>query len=121
MLQWQQIADQAAVGAGMNFVPRIVAIVGLALAGAISPVLAGGIQPGNSGAPVLSLAKPHPQYQNTLSPADAFAGPDPLAQKFGVHDGRMDFFSGRPSDSGEFKPLLRGGVGDGGLQLQLKW
>jgi hypothetical protein len=105
----------------MNFVPRMAAIIGLASAGAISPVLAGGIQPGNGGAPVMSLTMPHPQYQSVLSPADAFAGPDPLAQKFGVHDGRMDFFSGRPSDSGEFKPLLRGGVGDGGLQLQLKW
>lgn len=105
----------------MNFVPRIIAIIGLASAGAISPVLAGGIQPGNGGAPVMSLTMPRPQYQNTLTPADAFAGQDPLAQRFGVRDGRMDFFSGRPSDSGEFKPLLRGGVGDGGLQLQLKW
>ena len=105
----------------MHVVPRMIAIGGLALAGAVSPALAGGIQPGNGGAPVTALTMPHPQIQNTLSPADAVAGPDPLAQTFGVHDGRMDFFSGRPSDSGEFKPLLRGGVGDGGLQLQLKW
>lgn len=105
----------------MNFVPRIATTFGVAFAGAISPVLAGGIQPGNGGAPVLSLAMPHPHVQSAVSPVDAFAGQDPLAQRFGVHDGRMDFFSGRPSESGEFKPLLRGGVGDGGLQLQLKW
>jgi len=105
----------------MHVVPRTVAIIGLAWAGAMSPVLAAGIQPGNGGAPVLSLSMPAPHVQSTLSPADAFAGPDPLAQRFGVHDGRLDFFSGRPSDSGEFKPLMRGGVGDGRLQLQLKW
>lgn len=105
----------------MNVVPRVAAVIGLALAGATSPVFAGGILPGNGGAPVLSLAMPPPHVQSALSPGDAYAGPDPLEQKFGVHDGRMDFFSERPSGSGEFKPLLRGGVGDGGLQLQLKW
>lgn len=105
----------------MHIVPRIGVLIGLALAGAMSPVLADGILPGNGGAPVLSLLMPAPHVQSALLPADAFAGPDPLAQRFGVHDGRMDFFSGRPSDSGEFKPLMRGGVGDGRLSLQLKW
>jgi len=33
----------------------------------------------------------------------------------------LDFFSVRPDGSGDFKPLLRGGVGEGGLKLQLKW
>jgi len=33
----------------------------------------------------------------------------------------LDFFSVRPSEGGEFKPLFRGGLGQGGLKLQLKW
>jgi len=56
-----------------------------------------------------------------LSSASDTSSFDGLGQKFGVQDGRLDFFSERPNDSGDFKPLLRGGVGDGGLQLQLKW
>ena len=105
----------------MDFVPRMIVIMGLASAGAVSPVLAGGLQPGNGGSRGPSVVLPPPHVLNALVPADVFTSPDPLAQRFGVQDGRMDFFSGRPSDSGEFKPLLRGGVGDGGLQLQLKW
>jgi hypothetical protein len=44
-----------------------------------------------------------------------------MGQKFGVQNGHLDFFSVRPADGGDFKPLLRGGVGEGGLKLQLKW
>jgi hypothetical protein len=46
---------------------------------------------------------------------------DTLGQKFGVEGGRLDFFSLRPSNSSEFKPSLRAGVGGGRLGLQLKW
>lgn len=61
-----------------------------------------------------------PSIRETLLSAGVASTFDSLGQKFGVQNGHLDFFSVRPSDGG-FKPLLRGGVGDGGLQLQLKW
>jgi len=106
----------------MNFVPRIAKLtfVSLALAGFSTPVIARGISPGDAGA--ISLPSlPLPPSQDALSSPNGYSGYDGLEQKFGVHDGRVDFFSLRPDTSGGFTPLLRGGVGDGGLQLQLKW
>ena len=104
----------------MNFVPRIVAIAAFGLAGLAAPVFAGGLSPGNGGSIVLPLTLP-PSAQNSVSLTDPHSSFDVLGQKFGVRDGRLDFFSVRPGDNDGFKPLLRGGVGDGGLQLQLKW
>jgi hypothetical protein len=54
-------------------------------------------------------------------PSNSYSSFDALGQKLGVQDGRLDFFSMRPDGNGNFKPLLRGGVGEGGLKLQLKW
>jgi hypothetical protein len=107
------------MGAGMNFVPRIagIAVVSLAMAGLASPVFAGGLMPGNGGPIILPLALPHSSLDAVTLTGSGF---DSLGQKFGVQNGRLDFFALRPDDGG-FKPLLRGGVGDGGLQLQLKW
>lgn len=109
----------------MKFIPQvaIVALVGLAMAGLTAPVLAGGLMPGNGGSIALPTVLP-PSVKESLSllPASgASSGFDVLGQKFGVQDGRLDFFSLRPSDGGDFKPLFRGGVGEGGLKLQLKW
>ena len=106
----------------MSFLPRIaiVAIVSLAAAGLTQSAFAGGILPGNGGLVILPPALP-PSVHDSLSSASDTSSFDGLGQKFGVQDGRLDFFSERPNDSGDFKPLLRGGVGDGGLQLQLKW
>jgi hypothetical protein len=108
----------------MTFVPRVakIAMVSLALAGLTELSFAGGISPGNGGAITLPTVLP-PSVQDSLLPATTTGTSsfDLLGQKFGVQDGRMDFFSVRPSDSGDFKPLLRGGFGEGGLKLQLKW
>lgn len=106
----------------MNCVPQIVgiAVVGLALAGLSSPVLAGGISPGNGGPVIAPLTLP-PSYTNAVTLTDSHSTFDLLGQKFGVQDGHLDFFSMRPGDNNGFKPLFRAGVGDGGLQLQLKW
>ena len=107
----------------MDFLPRIArgALVSLALAGLTEPALAGGMMPGNGGSITLPTVLP-PSLQDTLVlPTSGYSSLDVLGQKFGVRDGRLDFFSVRPSDNGDFKPLLRGGVGEGGLKLQLKW
>ena len=108
----------------MNVVPQIVraSLVSLALAGLAGTALAGGLSPGNGGTITLPTVLP-PSVQNTLVlPATtAVSSFDVLGQKFGVENGRLDFFSVRPGDSGDFKPMLRGGFGEGGLKLQLKW
>ena len=107
----------------MKLVPQIakVALVSLAMTGLTAPVFAGGMMPGNGGTITLPTILP-PSVQESLLPATgALSGFDMLGQKFGVQDGRLDFFSVRPSEGGDFKPLLRGGVGEGGLKLQLKW
>jgi len=102
----------------MKLVPKIAAI-SLAMAGLAQPVCAGGILPGNGGTLTLHSVLP-PSVRETLLSAGVASTFDSLGQKFGVQNGRLDIFSVRPNDGG-FKPLLRGGVGDGGLQLQLKW
>jgi len=106
----------------MYFVPRIAkfTFVSLAVAGFFAPVFARGISPGDGG--TISLPSSLlPPSQDALSSPNDYSGYDGLEQKFGVHNGRLDFFSLRPDSSDGFTPLLRGGVGDGGLQLQLKW
>ena len=62
-----------------------------------------------------------PSVRDTLLLNSGSSGSEALGQKFGLQNGQLDFFSLRPTDGGAFKPLLRGGFGDGGLQLQLKW
>jgi hypothetical protein len=111
----------------MRLVPQIaiIALVGLAVAGFTGSALAGVVAPGNGGSitlpsTVLPAVLP-PSLQDSALPVNGYSNFDMLGQKFGVQNGQMDFFSMRPADNGNFKPLLRGGVGDGGLQLQLKW
>jgi hypothetical protein len=121
----------------MTFVPRIarfglaslgvvsLGLLSLAGAGLTTSALAGEIAPGNGG----SLTQPSlilpsvlpPSVQGSLLPMNDSSSFDMLGHKFGVQNGQLDFFNMRPDNSGDFKPLLRGGVGDGGLQLQLKW
>ena len=109
----------------MNFVPRMtkVALVSLAVVGLAGPVCANGIMPGNGGPVVLPTVLPPSVLNSMLSDTNnsAVSGFDVLGQKFGVQNGRLDFFSTHPEKNGDFKPLFRGGVGDGGLKLQLKW
>ena len=109
----------------MVLITRIakVALVSLAVAGLTTPVTAGGLMPGNGGTITLPTVLP-PSVQASLLPntgSAALSGFDVLGQKFGVQNGALDFFSVRPTEGGEFKPLFRGGVGQGGLKLQLKW
>lgn len=109
----------------MVLVPRIVKVglVSLAMAGLSAPLLAAGLMPGNGGTIKLPTTLP-PSVQAALLPdpsSSVASGFDVLGQKFGVQNGALDFFSVRPSEGGEFKPLFRGGFGEGGLKLQLKW
>ena len=106
----------------MNLLPGIVrvALVSLAMAGLTESAFAGGISPGNGGSITIPSVLP-PSVRDSLLPANGYSGFDTLGQRFGVQDGRLDFFAVRPDGSGDFKPLLRGGVGEGGLKLQLKW
>jgi len=110
------------MGRGMNLVPQIAAMafVSLALAGLSQTASAEGISPGNGGSIVLPSVLP-PSVRDSLLSASGSSGLEALGQKFGLQNGRLDFFSTSPADGGAFKPLLRGGVGGGGLQLQLKW
>lgn len=110
------------MGRVMDLVPRHfrVALIGLALAGLSDAASAGGLMPGNGGSITLPALLP-PSVQDLSQPVDGSSGLGLLAQKFGVQNGRLDFFSTKSSNSGDFKPLLRGGVGEGGLKLQLKW
>jgi hypothetical protein len=102
--------------------PRIARLtfIGLAIAGLSAPVLARGISPGNGGSVNLTPLPLLPAQDGQIS-SDSYSDGSVLEQRFGVHSGALDFFSLRPDDNGDFKPLLRGGVGDGGLKLQLKW
>jgi hypothetical protein len=111
----------------MNFVPRItrLGLVSLAVAGLTESALAGQMMPGNGGSitqpSIISPSVLPPSVQGSLLPTYDASNFDMLGHKFGVQNGQLDFFDMRPDNSGAFKPLLRGGVGDGGLQLQLKW
>lgn len=109
----------------MVLVPRIAkaGVVGLVLAGLTTTAVAGGLMPGNGGSIKLPTVLP-PSVQASLLPepsSNVSSGFDVLGQKFGVQNGALDFFSVRPTEGGEFKPLFRGGVGEGGLKFQLKW
>lgn len=107
----------------MDLVPRLirVALVALALAGGGGAASADGIMPGNEGLAALPTLLP-PSAQDSLLPTDGSSSFGVLSQKLGLENGRLDFFSVQPeSSSGDFTSLLRGGVGGGGLKLQLKW
>jgi len=109
----------------MKLVPRItrVALISLAIAGLTESARAAAVMaPGNGGAitqPILPSVL-SPTVSDSLYPSNSISSFDMLGQKFNVQNGQLDFFSMRPDD-GTFKPLLHGGVGNGGLQLQLKW
>ena len=108
----------------MILVPRMakVVLVGLAMAGLTAPAFAAGMMPGNGGTVKLPTVLPPSVQDALLQPSTSgTSGFDVLGEKFGVQNGRLDFFSVRPSEGGEFKPLFRGGFGEGGLKLQLKW
>ena len=118
-----QTVDQAArVGRVMDLVPRQfrLAAVGLALTGLASPAFAGGIMPGNGGTITLPAIPPPAVRESVLSPPRG-SSLGVLEDRIGVQNGHLDFFSARPDNIGDFKPLLRGGFGEGGLKLQLKW
>jgi len=106
----------------MNFVPHISrsAVIGLAMAGFSLPAVAGGISPGNGGSIVIPSVLP-PSVRDTQLHSNGSPSFDSLGRRLGIQDGSLDFFSVRPDSSGDFKPFLHGGVGDRGLQLQLKW
>src|SRR5882757_2796399 len=106
----------------MDLVPRHfwVVAIGLALTGLGGPAFAAGIMPGNGGTITLPTILP-PSVQLSLLPTRGDSSLGLLAEKMGVQDGHLDFFSARPDNNGDFKPLLRGGFGEGGLKLQLKW
>jgi hypothetical protein len=46
---------------------------------------------------------------------------DEAAQALGVHNGRLDAFSIKPSSKDSLLPTLRGGVDKGGATVQLRW
>ena len=106
----------------MDLVPRHfrVLAVGLVLTGLSGPAFAAGIMPGNGGTITLPAILP-PSVQQSLLPTRGDSSLGLLAEKMGVQNGHLDLFSARPDNSGDFKPLLRGGFGEGGLKLQLKW
>jgi len=106
----------------MDLVPRHfrVLAIGLVLTGLSGPAFAAGIMPGNGGTIALPAILP-PSVQQAVLPTRGDSGLGVLAEKMGVQNGHLDFFSARPDNSGDFKPLLRGGFGEGGLKLQLKW
>lgn len=95
-------------------------LVGLAVAWLSTPVLARGISPGNGG-PINLTPLPLIPIQDPQSSSDSDLDAHALAQRLGFPNGTLDFFSVKPDDGGSIKPLLRGGIGDGHLQLQLKW
>ena len=110
------------MGRGMTLVPRklVAGVIGLAAGCIAQSALAGGLSPGNGGTIVLPSILP-PAVRDSLASTGSSSMVDTLGQKFGVEGGRLDFFSLRPSNGGEFKPSLRAGVGGGRLGLQLKW
>jgi len=107
----------------MNVVPQIVraSLVSLALAGLTATAFAAAITPPGNGNSITLPAVLLPSVQNAVNLSQDSSALSMLGQKFGVQDGHFDFFSVRPSDGGDFKPMLRGGFGEGGLKLQLKW
>lgn len=46
---------------------------------------------------------------------------DDIGSRLGVTDGQLDFFSFRSNANAGFAPMLHGGIGGKGLQIQLKW
>jgi hypothetical protein len=107
----------------MGLVPRPfgVALVALALAGGSRAVLADDMMPGNSDLVALSAPLPS-SAQGSLLPADGSSSLGLLAQKLGIQNGHLDFFSVRPDASGDLKQLMRGQQAPGGgLKLQFKW
>lgn len=110
------------MGRGMTLVPRIMlaGFVGLAAVCVAQSALAGGLSPGNGGPIVLPPILP-PSVRDSLASATSSPVFDTLGQKFGIESGRLDFFSLKARNGGEFEPSLRAGVGAGRVGLQLKW
>jgi hypothetical protein len=108
----------------MNLVPQMarMALVSLAMAGLTATAFAAAITAPGNGNSITLPAVLLPSVQDSVMPVQGTSSFDMMmGQKFGVQNGHLDFFSLRPADGGDFKPLLRGGVGEGGLKLQLKW
>jgi hypothetical protein len=108
----------------MNLVPQMarMALVSLALAGLTATAFAASITAPGNGNSITLPAVLLPSVQESVLPVQGTSRFDMMmGQKFGVQNGQLDFFSMRPADGGDFKPLFRGGVGEGGLKLQLKW
>ena len=108
----------------MNRVPRLfaTALVALALAGGCRAA-ADDMVPRNNGLVALpdSLL---PSTQGTQLPTDGNSSLGLLAQKLGIQNGHLDFFSVRPdtSSAGDLNQLMRGQAAPGGgLKLQFKW
>jgi hypothetical protein len=107
----------------MSLVPRLfgVALVALALAGGSGAALAADMMPGNSDLVALS-APVTPSAQGSLLPKDDGSSLGLLAQKLGLQNGHLNFFSVRPDSNGDLKQLMRSQAAPGGgLKLQFKW
>jgi len=106
----------------MDLLPRLFgfALVGLALASGSGAVLADDTMQGNGD--LFALPAPlRPSVQDSLLPTDDGSSLGVLAQKFGVQNGHLGFFSVQPQSSGDLKQLMRGQSAGGGLKLQFKW
>jgi hypothetical protein len=106
----------------MDLIPRLFgfALVGLALASGSGAVLADDKMPGNGDLFVLPAPLP-PSVQDPLLPTDGSSSLGVLAQKFGVQNSHLGFFSVQPESSGDLKQLMGGQSAGGGLKLQFKW
>jgi hypothetical protein len=107
----------------MDVVPRIfgVALVALALAVGSGGVQADDIVPGNGDLESLPVP-PARSAQDSLLPTDNSSSFGLLAQKLGIQNGRLDFFSVRPESGTDLKQLMPSqAVPGGGVKLQFKW
>jgi len=82
--------------------------------------LAGDMMPGNSD--LVALPALPPSAQGSLLPKDDGSSLGLLAQKLGLQNGHLNFFSVRPDSNGDLKQLMRSQAAPGGgLKLQFKW
>jgi len=108
----------------MNLVPQMarMALVSLAMTGLTATAFAAAITAPGNGNSITLPAVLVPSVQDSVMPVQGTSSFDMMmGQRFGVQNGHLDFFSVRPIAFRNIKPLLRGGVGEGGLKLQLKW